>query len=147
MERVITGRQLVAGQGAGHLLVSSEPLSFWGGYDAATGTIIDRRHPLSGQSALGRVLAVPETRGSSTSTAVLLEAMRRETAPAAIVTNGADMFIALAAIVGEELYGKALAVIALDASDFDQLVTDTPVTVPGDGTLRLEPRLPGRRLG
>ena len=138
MERVITGRQLVAGQGVGHLLVSREPLSFWGGYDAATGTIIDRRHPLLGQNARGKVLAVPESRGSSTSTAVLLEAMRRETAPAAIVTNGPDTFIALAAIVGDELYGKALPVIALDESDFDGLITDTLVTVPGDGTLRLE---------
>lgn len=42
------GRVLVAGDAAGTVLASGEPISFWGGYDAATGEIIDRRHPLSG---------------------------------------------------------------------------------------------------
>ena len=36
--------------------VSAEPLSFWGGYNYHTGEITDRRHPLSGQVAAGRVL-------------------------------------------------------------------------------------------
>lgn len=65
MERVMQGRPLVAGEAEGALLVSAEPLSFWGGYDQETGEIIDRRHPLAGQMAAGRVLAVPFTRGSS----------------------------------------------------------------------------------
>ena len=77
------GRALVAGEASGLVLASAEPLSFWGGYDARTGEIIDRRHPLSGQMAAGRVLAVPFTRGSSTTAQVLLEAVRAGTAPAA----------------------------------------------------------------
>ena len=83
MQRIIQGRPVVAGEAAGELLFSDEPLSFWGGYDAATGEIIDRRHPLSGRIAAGRVLAIPFTKGSSTTTAVFLEAVRAGTAPAA----------------------------------------------------------------
>ena len=82
----LIGRALVPGAAEGTVLYSSEPLSFWGGYDAETGEIIDRRHPLFGQIGTRRILAIPATRGSSTTTAVLLEAIRRGTAPAAFLT-------------------------------------------------------------
>ena len=32
-------------------LVTHQPLSFWGGYDFKTGTIIDKHHPLAGVCA------------------------------------------------------------------------------------------------
>ncbi|MGH2605436.1 MAG: aconitase X swivel domain-containing protein, partial [Anaerolineales bacterium] len=104
MEHVIRGRALVAGSASGEALVSAEPLSFWGGYDYATGKIIDARHSLRGEVAARRVLAVPGSRGSSTTTAVLLEAVRAGTAPAAIVCRGPDPFFALASIVADEMY-------------------------------------------
>ena len=69
----IRGTPLIAGKATGPLLVSHEPLSFWGGYDYKTGTIIDQRHPLAGERAGGRILALPFTRGSSSTTAVLLD--------------------------------------------------------------------------
>jgi predicted aconitase with swiveling domain len=130
---VIYGRVIVAGEGAGEALVSQEPLSFWGGYDHRTGEIIDRRHPLSGQVAAGRVLAVPFTRGSSTTTAVLLEAVRAGTAPAAILTTGDDTFLALASIVAEELYDQALPVVALALPDFARLRMGQRLRVLEDG--------------
>src|SRR6185295_18466572 len=61
---VIAGWPIVEGVAEGELLVSREPLSFWGGYDFHTGEIIERRHPLAGVSAAGRVLAVPYSKGS-----------------------------------------------------------------------------------
>ena len=70
----IRGRVVIPGDAEGIALVSDEPLSFWGGYDHRTGEIIDRRHPLAGQIAAGRILCLPFSRGSSTTTAVLLEA-------------------------------------------------------------------------
>jgi predicted aconitase with swiveling domain len=126
---------LVAGRGAGELLVCHEPLSFWGGYDPATGEIIDRRHPLSGVLARGRILAIPGTKGSSTTTAVLLEAIRRGTAPSAIVTVGADGFVVLAAIVAEEMYDRTIPVLAIEKSAFDALASGGIATVEEDGSL------------
>ena len=119
----------------GELLVSQEPLSFWGGYDAVTGEIIDRRHPLSGQNAQGKVLALPFTRGSSTTTAVLLEAVRRGTAPAALLSTGVDAFFALASLAAEELYGRPIPVFALDAQDFARLESGQRVRLHPEGTL------------
>ena len=76
VDLTFAGRPVIAGAAAGIALVSSEPLSFWGGYDYHTGEIIDRRHPLTGQIAAGRILCLPFSRGSSTTTAVLLESVK-----------------------------------------------------------------------
>lgn len=131
----LTGRALVAGAAEGAVLYSSEPLSFWGGYDAETGEIIDRRHPLAGQVGAGRILAIPATRGSSTTTAVLLEAIRRGTAPAAFLTRGPDTFLALAAIVAAQLYDRAPPVIALSREEFDALRRIRHARVEPGGTV------------
>lgn len=127
------GEVIIPGEAEGIALVSAEPLSFWGGYDYKTGTIIDQRHSLAGQCAAGRVLAVPFTRGSSTTTAVLLESVRAGTAPAAILTTGADSFFALASIVADVLYGKPVPLIALAADDFTRLATGDRIRIEESG--------------
>jgi predicted aconitase with swiveling domain len=127
------GKAVIPGQAQGLALVSDEPLSFWGGYDWQTGEITDRRHPLSGQIAAGRVLCLPFTRGSSTTTAVLLEAIRNGTAPVAILTTASDFFFALASVVANELYSQPVPLIALEAHDFAQLSTGTKLIVEQDG--------------
>src|SRR5213079_979201 len=136
-ERVIPGRVLVPGEAHGEALVTTDALSFWGGYDFHTGQIIDRHHPLAGVCAAGRILAVPASKGSSTTTAVLLEAVRAGTAPAAIVTTGVDSFFALASIVADVMYGKSFPVIALDASDFAALSTGERLRVERSGKIRV----------
>jgi predicted aconitase/predicted aconitase with swiveling domain len=133
----LRGRAVVSGEAKGQLLFSDAPLSFWGGYDAATGEIIDRRHPLSGQIAAGRVLAIPFTKGSSTTTAVFLEAVRAGTAPAAILTAGTDAFLALASIVADELYGRPVPVVALTPEDFAMLGNAEDAEVQANGYIRL----------
>lgn len=133
---MIRGRAIVAGTAEGEALVTGEALSFWGGYDFQTGAIIDRHHPLNGVHAAGRILAVPFSKGSSTTTAVLLEAVRAGTAPAAIVTTGTDAFFALASIVADVMYGKPFPVIALEAADFAQLTTGERLAIEPSGAIR-----------
>jgi predicted aconitase with swiveling domain len=135
MERVINGKAVIRGQAQGVALVSDEPLSFWGGYDWQTGEITDRRHPLSGQIAAGRVLCLPFSRGSSTTTAVLLEAIRNDTAPAAILTTASDFFFALASVVADELYTHPVPLIALESNDFARLNTGDQISIQLDGTV------------
>ncbi len=134
---IITGRPFVDGSARGIALVSHEPLSFWGGFDWQTGEIIDRRHPLSGEIAKDKILAIPFTRGSSTTTAVLLEAMRAKTAPAAIITTATDFFFALASIVSEELYAHVLPLLAIAESDFAQLKSGDMLELDNE-SLRIE---------
>lgn len=145
MARVINGRPLVGGEAQGEALVCDEPLSFWGGYDQKTGEIIDRRHPLSGRVAKGRVLAVPYSRGSSTTTAVLLEALRAGTAPAAILTDRVDSYFALASIVAGEMYGKPIPIVALDRKQFEALKDGQWLQVGDDGTIVMQKMTPGHQ--
>lgn len=129
---------VIRGAASGSVLASSEPLSFWGGYDWQTGEIIDRRHPLSGQCATGRILAVPFTRGSSTTTAVLLEAIRAGTAPAAIVTLESDFFFALASVVADEMFSMPLPLVVLQPEDFARLRTGDQLTISLDGEVSVD---------
>lgn len=132
---MIRGRAIVAGAAGGPLLVCDEPLSFWGGYDQTTGEIIDRRHPLSGCRGAGAVLAIPFTRGSSTSTAILLEAVRAGVAPAAVLAREVDPFLALASVVAGEMYDRSFPVVVLDAAGYAALAGGTEATVRPDGTV------------
>ena len=138
MPVTLQGHAVIAGAAHAVALVSSEPLSFWGGYDYHTGTIIDRRHPLAGTVAAGRVLCVPFTRGSSTTTAVLLEAVKAGTAPAAIVTTAVDPFFALASIVADVMYAAPIPVIALAPADFAGLRSGMALRLARDGTIVID---------
>lgn len=138
MAILIDGTVLAPGRAEGVALVSREPLSFWGGYDAATGEIIDRAHPLAGTRGAGRVLVLPFSRGSSTGTAVLLEAIRRGTAPAAIVIGGRDIFFPLAAIVAQQLYGRGLPVVAIPIERLEDVQTGDRLVVAANGQVRSE---------
>ena len=131
------GNVVVKGEARGVSLVSTEPLSFWGGYDYHTGEITDRRHPLSGAIGAGRILALPFTRGSSTTTAILLEAVRAGTAPAAILTTGVDPFFALASIVAGEMYASPIPIVALTPEDFARLRSGDQVEVRMDGMIHI----------
>ena len=136
----IQGRSFITGPALGSVLTSTEPLSFWGGYDWKTGEIIDRRHPLSGEIAKGKILAIPFTRGSSTTTAVLLEAIRAGTAPNAIITTATDLFFALASVVAMELYDKLIPLVAISESDFAKLQTHDQIEIKNDGKILVNSR-------
>ncbi len=131
----LQGKVVIPGEVRGTVLVGNEPLSFWGGYDWKTGEIIDRRHILSGAIARNKILAVPFTRGSSTTTAVLLEAIRAKTAPAAILTTDTDFFFALASVVADELYASPLPLVALAEEDFARLKTDDQLLITTQGAV------------
>ena len=138
MGRVIQAEPVIPGVANGSALVSSEPLSFWGGYDQHTGEIIDRHHPLSGEIAAGRIMVLPHSRGSSTTTAVLLEALRTGTAPAALLSTGRDTFFALAAVVSNEMYGISLPVLALDVSTYNEFETGQILGIDPTGAISIE---------
>jgi predicted aconitase with swiveling domain len=138
MGKLIQGRPLVPGRAQATALVTDVPLSFWGGYDHRTGEITDRRHPLSGAIAAGKILVLPFTRGSSTTTAVLLEAIKAGTAPAAIVTTNVDSFFALASIVADEMYGSPIPIIAITPAEASALRSGDQVSITEDGLLQID---------
>ena len=123
MGLTIQGSVVLTGTASGELLASDMPLSFWGGYEQTSGEIIDRRHDLTGKMAAGKVLAFPFTKGSSTTTAIILESVRAGVAPAAFIMQTADHFIGLACVVANEMYGVEIPLIVLDKESFQVVVS------------------------
>jgi predicted aconitase with swiveling domain len=93
------------------MVVLERPLSFWGGYDPATGLIIDRAHPQHGESLAGKVVFMPHGRGSGSSSAVLAEALRLGTGPAGIVLAEPDQILVTGALVARLLYDISCPVV------------------------------------
>ncbi len=133
MAVLMHGDAIVAGSARAPCLVSSVPLSFWGGYDQATGEIIDRRHPLSGRVGAGKILVLPFTRGSSTTTGILLESVRAGVAPAGIITTEIDPFLALASIVADQMYGRSFPVVAVGQEAFANIQDGMDVEIRETG--------------
>ena len=123
------GQALVPGKANGTVLKLDGPLSMWGGLDPETGEIIDRRHPQSGLHLTDRVVVMPFGRGSSSSSAVLLEAVRLDRAPAAFCLLEVDPILALGATVARELYGKGPPILVLEPGDYQGLDTGRTVTI------------------
>lgn len=118
---------LAAGAASAEVIALSEPLSFWGGFDIATGKVSDQQHPQKGATLKGKVLVMTSGRGSSSASSVLAEAIRVGTAPVGIVLREADPIIALGAIVAAELYGKQCPVVVVQA--WDKLAASTRLSL------------------
>jgi predicted aconitase with swiveling domain len=128
----IEGVALVSGRASGRSLVLAEPLSFWGGVDASTGTIVDTHHPQVGQSIVGRILVLSNGRGSSSSSSVLAEAIRNAVGPAAIVLGVVDPIIALGCQVAYELYGASVPVVVVEGTGHAACAGSTVLRVEAD---------------
>ena len=55
----LKGRAIFEGKAEGPSLVSSSPMSFYGGVNPDTGEIVENGHELNGQSVKGKVLVFP----------------------------------------------------------------------------------------
>lgn len=108
---IIKCRVVVGGIAEGEALVTSQPISFWGGLDPKSGVITDRRHELYGKNASGKILVFPYGMGSVSGTTVLLEASRCDKAPRAIVNLETEPIIAGGAILAEKMYGKIIPIV------------------------------------
>lgn len=111
---------LVPGAGEGMAAVL-EPLSFWGGVDPSTGTVVDRLHPARGLRLTGRVLVMSHGSGSSSSASLLAEMIRLGTGPAAIVLGEPDGVLLLGAAVANDLYDTNVPIVVL---------SDAPARIP-----------------
>lgn len=123
-----TGEIVACGTARGTVAHLAEALSFWGGFDARSGLIVEQSHPQFGLSLAGKILLMAHAKGSSSSSSVLAEAIRNGTAPAGIVMLERDLIIALGSIVAAELYARFMPIVTVDRRLWEQLV-EAPATV------------------
>jgi uncharacterized protein len=133
-ESLLDGVTLNPGKAEGAAFLLREPLSFWGGFDPASGRIVDRWHPLHDEILTGRILIMKAGRGSSSGSSVLAEAIRLRTAPSGIILLSRDPIITVGAMIASELYGIRCPVVLAGLEDWPKLETADRVSMEADGS-------------
>ena len=119
----LKGRAIFEGRAEGHALVSSSPMSFYGGVNPDTGEIVERGSDLAGQSVKGKVLVFPHGKGSTVGSYVLYRLAKNGVAPSAIVNAKCETIVAVGAIISE--------IPCVDMVDVSKIKQGTRVRVDG----------------
>lgn len=125
------------GEAVAQAMVLDESLSFWGGFDAQTGVIVDQHHPQKGSCVAGRFLVLPESRGSAGTPAGIAEAIRGGVGPAAIALGKADVNVAVGAMVAAALYGVEIPVLVIGDAQRARLRSGQRVETDRNGQVRV----------
>ena len=96
-----TGRKISSGNASSDALVTKMGISFYGGVDPETGTVVEKGHELEGQSIAGRVLVFPTGKGSTVGSYTLYRLKKAGLAPVAIVNAEAETITAVGCIISD----------------------------------------------
>ncbi len=97
----LKGRIIYNGKAQGEALVTSQPISFYGGVDPDTGIVIEKGHELQGQSVKGKILVFPTGKGSTVGSYTLYRMKKNNTAPAGMINKECETVVAVGAIISE----------------------------------------------
>ena len=95
------GRVIFEGSVTGKALVSSQPVSFFGGIDPDTGVVVEKGHPLEGKCITGTVLVFPTGKGSTVGSYTLYRLKKNGKAPCAIINAQCETITAVGCIIAE----------------------------------------------
>ncbi|MDG7006825.1 MAG: DUF126 domain-containing protein [Nitrososphaerota archaeon] len=126
----LSGRGLIPGRAEGGALVSLKAFTFAHGVDPTTGEVTDVRSDVRGSNVKGKVLFYPFGKGSTTSSAWFLEAVRLGNHPAAIVTEGVDLSAVIGSVMAKVVYGKEIPIVGgVPRENYSKLTTGQKVEV------------------
>ena len=119
----LKGRAIFEGKAEGKALVTSLPMSFYGGVNPDTGEVVEHGSDLVGRSVKGRVLVFPYGKGSTVGSYVLYRLAKNGVAPCAIVNAKCETIVAVGAIIAE--------IPCVDLVDVGRIKPDVAVRVDG----------------
>jgi len=96
---ILHGRKVVGGLAEGEAIVSKQAISFAGGIDHYSGTVIQKGHELRNQSLKQKVLVFPSAKGSSAWSTTAHLTRLEGNAPAAIIIGEINSRSALGTVV------------------------------------------------
>jgi predicted aconitase with swiveling domain len=124
----LKGRIISKGVAEGEALVTTMPISFYGGVDPNTGTVIEKGHELNGISVKGKILVFPQGKGSTVGSYTLYRLKKNGVAPAGMINKECETIIAVGAIISE--------IPTIDKIDITKIKTGNKVRID-NGTLSL----------
>jgi hypothetical protein len=119
----LIGRVIYSGKVEGIALVTTQPISFLGGVDPATGKVTEKGHELQGQSVKGRVLVFPHGKGSTVGSYILYRLSKEGLAPSAIINEECETIVAVGAIIS--------SIPCVDRIDLSKIQPDARVRIEG----------------
>ncbi len=120
----LKGRLISKGKAQGEALVTSQPISFYGGVDPNTGIVIEKGHELQGQSVKGKILVFPTGKGSTVGSYTLYRMKKNGTAPAGMINKECETVVAVGAIISE--------IPCVDKVDIFKIKTGDKVSIEND---------------
>lgn len=90
---------VVGGRAEGKALISSQPITFFGGVDPKTGEVVEEGHEIRGERVSRKVLIFPSGKGSTVGSYVLYSLAKRHVAPVAIINTKFDAIVASGCII------------------------------------------------
>lgn len=130
---ILKGRGLGGGVAEGEALVSKESMVWAHGVIPTTGYVNDKRIKICGQCIKDKILIYPLGKGSTTSSAWMLETSRNGNAPKAIINHESELIILAGTVLSDVLYGVSIPVVdRLDQVPDEVIETGDWVKVDGD---------------
>ncbi len=120
----LKGRIIYKGKVEAEALVTSQPISFYGGVDPNTGVVIEKGHELQGISVKGKILVFPQGKGSTVGSYTLYRLKKNGTAPAGMINKECETIVAVGAIISE--------IPCVDKVQIEKIKTGDKVTIEND---------------
>jgi uncharacterized protein len=117
----LKGRIIYKGKAEAEALVTSQPISFYGGVDPNTGVVIEKGHELQGQSVKGKILVFPQGKGSTVGSYTLYRLKKNGAAPAGMINRECETIIAVGAIISE--------IPTVDKIDITKIKTENKIKI------------------
>jgi uncharacterized protein len=121
----LKGRLISKGKAEGQALVTSQPISFYGGVDPNTGIVFEKGHELQGQSVKDKILVFPQGKGSTVGSYTLYRMKKNGTAPAGMINKECETIIAVGAIISEIPCVDKIDISKIKTGDKIQINNDT----------------------
>jgi len=118
------GRMISPGNVTGEAIVSSEPIGFYGGIDLNTGIVIEKDHPLEGESVKGKILVFPNGKGSTVGSYVIYGLQKNDVGPLGIINKETETIVATGAILA--------GIPCVDHIDIDDIKTGDTIVLNAD---------------
>lgn len=96
---ILRGRAICEGEAEGEALVTSQPISFFGGVDPKTGVVVEKGHELEGKCIKDKILVFPTGKGSTVGSYVIYQLKKNELAPKAIINQECETIVAVGSII------------------------------------------------
>lgn len=130
---------LIDGSARGEALRLTETLSFWGGFDPITGSIIDVHHPQYQLRVKGKVLLIPRSHGSAGTPGGIAECLRNGAGPCAFVLADRDVNIGVGCQVANQLYGLHVPVLRLAIDEMKMINSGDLIEIHSGGRIQIRP--------